>query len=75
MTTLCVGTDGPDTLYGTYKRDGMDAGQGDDLLYGRKGRDIMKGDTGGQQDTTDGNDQVYGNRGDDWLLGYGATTC
>jgi hypothetical protein len=51
------------------------AGQGDDLLYGRKGRDIMKGDTGGQQDTTDGNDQVYGNRGDDWLLGYGATTC
>jgi hypothetical protein len=42
MTTLCVGTDGPDTLYGTYKRDGMDARQGDDLLYGRKGRDIMK---------------------------------
>ena len=31
MTTLCVGTDGPDTLYGTYKRDGMDAGQGDEL--------------------------------------------
>jgi hypothetical protein len=37
MTTLCVGTDGPDELYGTAKPDGMNARQGDDLLLGRRG--------------------------------------
>jgi len=72
MTTLCVGTDGPDTLYGTAMADAMNARQGDDLLLGRRGADHMLGDTSsGQQDTTDGNDQLYGNRGKDWLLGYG----
>ena len=74
MTTLCVGTDGPDTLYGTAMADAMNARQGDDLLLGRRGADHMLGDTStGQQDTIDGNDQLYGNRGKDWLLGYGGS--
>ena len=74
VSVPCLGTDGPDELYGTAKYDRMEASQGDDLLYGRRGPDLLMGDDSGQPTSpTDGNDQLYGNRGRDDLYGDGGS--
>ena len=74
VSVPCLGTDGPDELYGTAKYDRMEASQGDDLLYGRRGPDLLMGDDGGQPTSpNDGNDKLYGNRGRDDLYGDGGS--
>ena len=69
---LCIGTDGPDTLYGSSRHDNMDARQGNDVLYGHDGYDSMRGDARDAPDTsTDGNDRIAGGQNYDELYGYG----
>ena len=68
----CIGTDGPDTLYGTSSYDNMDARQGNDVMYGHEGWDFMSGDAYDARDSsTDGNDRVGGGKSFDQLVGYG----
>jgi Ca2+-binding RTX toxin-like protein len=69
---VCVGTDGPDTLYGSSHHDNMDARQGNDQLFGHDGYDSMRGDARDAPDTsTDGNDRLGGGQNYDELYGYG----
>jgi Ca2+-binding RTX toxin-like protein len=71
---VCVGTDGPDRLFGSSVYNEMIARGGDDLLYGREGPDKMQGDESGQSTSpTDGDDQIYGNHGRDTLQGDGGS--
>jgi Ca2+-binding RTX toxin-like protein len=68
----CVGTDGPDTLYGTSRSDYLKALQGNDELYGHEGYDVLDGDNFEAQDTsTDGNDHIGGGQNYDEMFGYG----
>lgn len=72
--TTCVGTDGPDRLFGSNVYNEMIARGDDDLLYGRDGPDSMQGDeSGGSTSPTDGDDQLYGNYGRDNLQGDGGS--
>jgi Ca2+-binding RTX toxin-like protein len=69
---ICVGTDGPDTLYGTSQSDYLQGLQGNDQLYGREGYDTLDGDAFEARDTsTDGNDRLGGGQKYDELYGYG----
>src|SRR5215207_9015262 len=69
---ICVGTDGPDTLNGTSHFDYLDARQGNDVLYGHEGYDVLDGDAYDAPDTsTDGNDRLGGGQNYDELYGYG----
>jgi Ca2+-binding RTX toxin-like protein len=70
----CIGTDGPDALYGSTASDFMDARQDDDELFGDKGGDFMSGDAFDAPDndtSTDGDDLLKGQPGFDELVGYG----
>ena len=68
----CIGTDGPDTLYGSSENDYMDARQGNDTLYGHEGYDALWGDDFEAPDSsTDGNDRIGGGQNYDELYGYG----
>jgi Ca2+-binding RTX toxin-like protein len=68
----CIGTNGPDTLYGTSSYDNMDARQGNDVLYGHERYDFMSGDAYDARDSsTDGNDRVGGGQSFDEMYGYG----
>jgi Ca2+-binding RTX toxin-like protein len=68
----CIGTDGPDTLYGSSRSDYMNALQGDDKLFGNEGYDFLSGDAFEASDTsTDGNDRIGGGQNYDELYGYG----
>ena len=68
----CIGTDGPDTLYGSSSWDDMDARQGNDEMYGHEGFDFMSGDAYDARDTsTDGNDRIAGGQNYDEMYGYG----
>ena len=68
----CIGTDGPDTLYGSSRSDYMNAMQGADVLYGHEGYDYLSGDDFEASDTsTDGNDRIAGGQNYDELYGYG----
>jgi len=70
----CVGTDGPDRLFGSNVYNSMQGLGDDDLLYGRGGPDLMIGDSAGQSaSATDGNDRLYGNLGRDDLYGGGGS--
>ena len=79
-TTGCtiVGTDAPDTLYGTAGDDVICGLGGNDTLYGLGGGDIIIGGAGDDTlyggdatliDTTDGDDLLWGGPGDDTLYG------
>ena len=79
-TTGCtiVGTDAPDTLYGTAGDDVICGLGGNDTLYGLGGGDIIIGGAGDDTlyggdatliDTTDGDDLLWGGAGDDTLYG------
>lgn len=57
----CVGTDGPDTMYGSDVRDVIFSLKGQDLVRGHKGSDTLNGDGG--------NDRLVGGRGDDEVNG------
>ena len=68
----CIGTNGPDTLFGSSSGDYMDARQGNDVMYGHEGYDLMSGDAFEARDTsTDGNDRIAGGRSFDEMYGYG----
>lgn len=68
----CIGTDGPDTLYGTSSWDNIDARQGSDKVYGHEGYDFISGDAYDARDTsTDGNDRIAGGQNYDEMHGYG----
>jgi len=68
----CIGTNGPDTLYGTSSYDDMDARQGNDEMYGHERYDFMSGDAYDAHDTsTDGNDRIGGGQNYDEMYGYG----
>jgi Ca2+-binding RTX toxin-like protein len=70
----CLGTDGPDRLFGSNVYNSMQGLGDDDLLYGRGGPDYMSGDGGGQSTgATDGDDRLYGNLGRDDLYGKGGS--
>ncbi|MDX5359553.1 MAG: hypothetical protein LPK12_17660 [Rhodobacterales bacterium] len=58
-----LGTDGPDSLYGLFGDDTLDAGKGPDLLVGSAGHDVLFGGWG--------SDTLYGGPGDDLLEGGG----
>lgn len=55
------GTDGDDFLIGTPHADTIDAGAGDDIVYGREDNDTIYGG--------EGNDRIVGGDGDDILVG------
>ena len=70
----CLGTDGPDRLFGSDVFNRMEGLGDDDLLYGRGGPDLMIGDGAGQSTSaTDGDDRLYGNLGRDDLYGKGGS--
>jgi len=52
-----------DVWFGTSERDVVNAGWGDDVLYGLGGNDRMEG--------SDGADQLYGHQGNDFMYGDG----
>jgi uncharacterized repeat protein (TIGR01451 family) len=65
-----LGTDGPDTLVGTFANDVIRADDGDDVIYGFGGGDIICGGTGTDQIRAGrGNDVVEGGRGSDFIRG------
>jgi Ca2+-binding RTX toxin-like protein len=75
-----VGTDGPDNLHGTPKRDVIWGGLGDDVIVASLGNDLVCGGPGADlihggrgNDTVDGgagdHDRVIGDLGDDMVLG------
>ena len=73
---FCEGTDEPDELIGTSKRDVMSGLQDDDRLVGFMRADEMYGDNpelGGDDTSTDGDDELFGYRGHDILLGFGGS--
>lgn len=64
------GTDGNDSLYGTFRADEIHGGKGDDYLSGGLGSDLLFGEDG--NDTLSGgagNDLLEGGIGNDLLLG------
>lgn len=77
------GTDQADWLYASNNSAMIDAGEGDDYVFGGGGNDTLLGGYGvnGGDDTLDGgygddhlrgimgNDQLYGGAGNDWLWG------
>ena len=81
------GTDGPDTLVGTPRPDGISGRGGDDLLFGKRGADGVSGQAGddtlhlgrsgsasaGEEsgDGGRGDDHVYGGRGFEFIWGRG----
>jgi len=70
----CVGTDGPDRLFGSNVHNSMYGMGDDDMLQGREGPDFLSGDGGGQSTSpTDGDDRLYGNIGRDDLYGKGGS--
>jgi uncharacterized repeat protein (TIGR01451 family) len=65
-----LGTDGPDTLVGTFANDVIRADDGDDLIYGFAGGDIICAGTGTDKIRAGrGNDEVLGGRGSDFIRG------
>jgi uncharacterized repeat protein (TIGR01451 family) len=65
-----LGTDGPDTLVGTFANDVIRADDGDDVIYGFGGGDIICAGTGTDQIRAGrGNDVVEGGRGSDFIRG------
>ena len=68
-----------DELFGGAGGDFLDAGDGDDRLFGEGGKDWLLGRSGQDQlwgglggdylDGGDGDDRLYGEAGRDWLLG------
>ncbi|QIN83804.1 hypothetical protein GBA63_15040 [Rubrobacter tropicus] len=75
----CVGSDGPDTMFGSPVRDSIYSLKGGDLVRGNAGADSINGDggddrlSGGRGNDTvngsDGEDVVIGNTGNDRLSG------
>ena len=61
MQMVQGGTDGKDALYGDAQANSLNAGAGDDTLYGYAGDDTLLGEAG--------NDQIYGGEGNDSLDG------
>jgi uncharacterized repeat protein (TIGR01451 family) len=65
-----LGTDGPDTLVGTFANDVIRADDGDDVIYGFGGGDIICGGTGTDKIRSGrGNDEVLGGPGSDFIRG------
>lgn len=70
----CVGTSGPDTIYGADTNhdfgygDDIRGREGDDRIYGRGGDDRER-DSGGGLHGDDGDDVVRGGRGNDSVYG------
>ena len=65
-----LGTNKDDTLIGSRADDWMDAGGGDDNVYGRTGNDVLMG--GNQKDRLfgeGGHDELWGGNDDDYLQG------
>jgi Ca2+-binding RTX toxin-like protein len=62
--------DGDDSLFGVGGNDWLDAGEGNDYLFGMDGGDNLFG-VGGNDwlDAGDGNDILFGMNGDDTLFG------
>jgi hypothetical protein len=61
LTATKVGTNGPNVLYGTRKRDVIVGRGGDDIIYGLGANDRLCGNRG--------HDRLYGGRGADRLSG------
>lgn len=62
------GTNGNNSLSGTYRDDVMLGNGGDDKMWGRNGNDVIQGGPG--NDTISGGngvDAMYGEDGDDWI--------
>ncbi len=73
-TSWCVGTLDPDTIYGTYTVDWIDAGGAGDTIFGGDGNDQLLGDTNGTNGTLwDGPDVIFAEAGDDYLQGDGGS--
>lgn len=65
-----TGTDGDDTITGTYDRDIVDAGAGNDHITTYEGADVVNAGTGNDYvDGGDGDDSINGDDGDDTLIG------
>ena len=58
---LFAGSEGSETISGTYQADAINGAGGNDYLYGKAGSDALDGG--------DGNDYVYGGDGDDVVQG------
>ncbi|MEO1522357.1 MAG: calcium-binding protein, partial [Cyanobacteria bacterium J06633_2] len=59
-----------DVLIGGNGRDRINAGAGDDVVFGRGGNDILRGGAGRDRLVgNSGDDRLFGNAGDDTLLG------
>jgi len=68
LTPTITGTDGDDTLWGTFERDVIFGLGGDDTIYGFWGDDILCGGDGNDTLTgTIGANQIHGGDGDDWI--------
>ncbi|MEN8180359.1 MAG: calcium-binding protein [Pseudomonadota bacterium] len=66
----CVGTDGPDVIWGTDGADVIHAGAGNDVVQGDAGDDtICAGDGDDAIHGARGNDTIFGGDGDDWVFG------
>ena len=66
----CVGSDGPDSMFGSAVRDNIFSLKGGDLVRGNLGNDVINGD-GGDDRLVGGNgdDRVYGSDGEDVVIG------
>jgi Ca2+-binding RTX toxin-like protein len=63
-----VGSDGPDRIWGSDRREYINGGPGDDELHGLGGNDVL--DDGGRPGSW-GTDQLFGDRGSDSLTSHG----
>lgn len=68
-TSSPVPSDADDRIVGTEWNDTINAGNGNDLLYGLDGDDYLEGGAGNDRiDAGAGNDTIYGNDGNDLIM-------
>ncbi|PZQ13029.1 MAG: hypothetical protein DI565_15285 [Ancylobacter novellus] len=69
MVKLIRGTNGADTIDGTWDADEIRAGRGDDTIYGHGGGDLIFGGAGDDLILVAEDDTVHGGAGDDSIVG------